>query len=358
MSGHIFASRQAIMFCFFALFGFVASSSSWLGSEAPSMTPFSQSLSLPSGMLLFARAEGDIEELDIEDAGDENLDVGPQAELPPMETLDDVAALIQMSGEDLKMRVAGLYDAMHGQDKTNITPSDVEEFYKKVTADSQKRSIHAEFASMDTDEDGQISFDELKAGTIEDDEETPIMKVEDLRNRFDAVDMDKSGTLNEAELSMMMDPSKNEQLMAIEVKEILAAQDTNHDGRVSLPEFLNTEELRQAETDGEKVDKKELEEEFHLYDLNGDGFIDVPEMEQVIANPSIGELRSYIKTIFADKASISKEEWMADAHKHAVSVLTDNAELLRMPEEYPSVQLPFQNVMGIPAAADSGHDEL
>lgn len=90
---------------------------------------------------------------------------------------------------------------------------------------------------------------------------------------------------------------------------------------------------------------EELTREFASYDGDSDGFISEEELRQVVKDPHAHEMELLLQQLQAElqqqQQSIDRNEWSKRFAVFAVSMLTDNGELLRFPEEYEGLDLPF-----------------
>lgn len=107
-------------------------------------------------------------------------------------------------------------------------------------------------------------------------------------------------------------------------------------------------------------EKEELQREFAAYDSNGDSRIDEAELRSVIQHPHAHDLQEMLKSLKADMqdGKLSREQWLAKYETLAVSLLTDNGELLRFPEEYEGLDIPFKGISEGPGDEDPVKDEL
>ncbi|KAL8437655.1 hypothetical protein ACSSS7_000812 [Eimeria intestinalis] len=137
---------------------------------------------------------------------------------------------------------------------------------------------------------------------------------------------------------------------------VSTAQDKDGDRAISLEEFLTNEGGALSESE-----KEELKKEFSSYDKNGDGKVDEEELRAVIRDPHAHDLEQMLEALKKEmkEGKITKDEWSEGFESFAVSVLTDNGELLRFPEEYEGLQLPFKGISAGPGEEEPlDHDEL
>jgi calcium-dependent protein kinase len=114
------------------------------------------------------------------------------------------------------------------------------------------------------------------ASTLDSDE------ISDLRDQFDAMDMDRNGTITLDEMRIALQKDQPWMLKESRVLEILQAMDTNRDGLVDFDEFvaatLHVHQLK--ETDAKKWQMR-LQAAFDKFDFDGDGYITAIELKIV-----------------------------------------------------------------------------
>lgn len=281
----------------------------------------------------------------------------PEQPLPKLSG-EKLAELMQLSLDEIKNRMDVLFGFVDTNEDGVVTETEAQEWSLKLKDAMHKHQVKQEFISIDKNGDGKITLEELEV-TYSDGANSSQQEAHkaEVQKRFTAVDKDNSGSLSIEEVTILMDPGKDTTLMQIEVDEIMGAQDKDKDNSISLEEFLSNE--GGTLTDPEK---EELTKEFSAYDTNKDGKIDVEELQAVIRDPHAHELQQMLQSLAADMKDgrITKDHWLENFESFAVSMLTDNGELLRFPEEYEGIGLPFK---GISAGADAEdplekHDEL
>ncbi|CDJ38212.1 membrane-associated calcum-binding protein, related, putative [Eimeria necatrix] len=278
-------------------------------------------------------------------------------EPPPKLSGEKLAELMQLSLSEIKDRMETIFSFIDTNGDGVITTEEAQQWSTRLKDAMHKHQVRQEFISIDKDGDGKITLEELEV-TYTDGADAANQEAhkEEVQKRFAAVDKDKSGSLSLEEVTVLMDPGKDATLMQIEVDEIMAAQDKDKDGNISLDEFLLNE--GGTLTDPER---EELTREFSTYDKNGDGKIDEAELRAVIEDPHAHDLQQMMESLAAEMedGKITKDQWTDKFETFSVSMLTDNGELLRFPEEYEGVDLPFKGISVGPGDEDAvSHDEL
>ncbi|OEH76706.1 calumenin [Cyclospora cayetanensis] len=270
---------------------------------------------------------------------------------------EKLAELMQLSLREIRKRMDSIFALVDTDKNDEISKDEAEKWSTKLKEAMHKHQVKQEFISIDKNNDGKITLEELEV-TYTDGADAANQEAhkQEVHKRFVAVDKDKSGSLSLEEVTILMDPGKDDVLMQIEVDEIMAAQDKDKDGSISLDEFLLNE--GGTLTDPEK---EELTKEFSTYDKNSDGKIDEAELRTVIEDPHAHDLQQMLDALNAEMedGKITKDQWQDKFETFSVSMLTDNGELLRFPEEYEGIELPFQGISVGPGEEDElKHDEL
>lgn len=126
----------------------------------------------------------------------------------------------------------------------------------------------------------------------------PADEIEGLRQIFEAIDVDKSGTITAQELHESL-TKKGSSLHADDVEALLKNIDVDATGTIDYAEFLAATISRQ------QMEKEEnLRAAFAHFDTNGDGIISLQEMRQAMAKGMIDitedELQTILKEVDAD----------------------------------------------------------
>ncbi|KAK2489716.1 hypothetical protein MC885_001130 [Smutsia gigantea] len=102
-------------------------------------------------------------------------------------------------------------------------------------------------------------------------------QVAEFKEAFSKFDKDGDGTITTQELGAVMQ-ALGKDLPEAELKKIISSVDTDADGVISFPEFLE-EMVRRMKAWRKKQD---LHEAFRVFDVDGNGYISVDELKQVM----------------------------------------------------------------------------
>ncbi|XP_035715989.1 calmodulin-A-like [Folsomia candida] len=111
-------------------------------------------------------------------------------------------------------------------------------------------------------------------------------QIAEFKESFGIFDKNGDGTISTKELGMVM-RSMGKFPSAAELEQMINEVDGDGSGTIDFQEFLSMMKHNQ----GSRDEKMEVHESFRAIDKNGDGFITVGELRQVMAN--IGENASY-----------------------------------------------------------------
>lgn len=116
----------------------------------------------------------------------------------------------------------------------------------------------------------------LHASASQDDEDVARRRLQSI---FDFFDEDKDGYVKASELGNVLrslggDPTD------VEIAEIIASADANHDGKLAFDEFL--ELITREMEGGAGTEPREIVESFRIFDHNRDGRISATDFERVM----------------------------------------------------------------------------
>eukprot|EP00921_Rhytidocystis_pertsovi_P019121 GHVQ01030313.1.p1 GENE.GHVQ01030313.1~~GHVQ01030313.1.p1 ORF type:complete len:348 (-),score=92.84 GHVQ01030313.1:112-1134(-) len=259
--------------------------------------------------------------------------------------LAELEGMVGMNAVEMQSRLSILFDAIDTDKDGEWGEPEAKAWMTKLKENVQNKQVVIEMESIDKDGDGFVTFDEMKVAYADSDGDNA-----ELLKRFNAVDKNKDNKLERSEIFLLMNPSKDDELMELEVSEILNAQDTDKDGSISLAEFLSTEEPSSPE------DRVQYETEFRTYDVDGDGYINRTEIWQVVAEPYRHEIQEQVDELFklSPDGKLTRDYVRDKFHKFVISAVTDSGEVLRYPREYSLDLFPD---LPKPKSAESGGDQ-
>jgi Ca2+-binding EF-hand superfamily protein len=162
------------------------------------------------------------------------------------------------------------------------------------------------------------------------------------RRRWDLADEDKNGSLTRTEFTNFLHPEEVEYMRDVVVQETLEDIDRDHDGKISLEEYIG-DMYRREEGDAESEDPdwvKAEREQFQTYrDTNSDGYMDLEEVKAWIIPPdfdhSEAETKHLISESDADEdGKLSKDEILDKYDLFVGSQATDFGEALTRHDEF------------------------
>ncbi|KAL0350451.1 UNVERIFIED_CONTAM: Calcium-dependent protein kinase [Sesamum radiatum] len=151
------------------------------------------------------------------------------------------------------------------------------------------------------------------ASTLDDEE------LADLRDQFDAIDVDKNGVISLEEMRQAMEKDLPWKMKDSRVVEILQAIDSNTDGLVDFSEFVAaTLHVHQLEEHNSEKWQQRSQAAFEKFDVDRDGFITPEELKLVSTN-------------FNNNNSDDRDLFMSQAHSHmskgSIDPLLEEADL-------------------------------
>eukprot|EP00922_Rhytidocystis_sp_ex-Travisia-forbesii_P040093 GHVS01059627.1.p1 GENE.GHVS01059627.1~~GHVS01059627.1.p1 ORF type:complete len:332 (+),score=77.61 GHVS01059627.1:263-1258(+) len=258
----------------------------------------------------------------------------------PAQVLEELKTMLGMDASEMKRRSDIVFDYIDRDRNGKLSQEELHSWIAKVKDAVHQKQVAVEMQTIDKDGDGKVTFEEMKAAYADSDggasnEDT----LTELRKRFAAVDKDHDGALSLAEIGLLMNPGMDEELMTLELEEILTAQDKDKDRRISLDEFLMSDDSVAPD------EMEQYKSEFDTYDTDKNGFIDEAEIRKVVAEPHQQEVNDAVIEVqkLGVNGELSKAYWSEKFHKFVISGATDNGELLRYPKEY-NLGLPFDDV--------------
>jgi len=128
---------------------------------------------------------------------------------------------------------------------------------------------------MDTNQDGVLNLEEVKAGM----KEAGLSKMHDIQAIFDTLDADKSGTIGYTEfLASLIDQKQYKKTERL--RDAFRIFDKNGDGSISLQELI--EMLKDPTVTGKAQDEEEAKRLFDQVDTDGNGLISFEEFEAMM----------------------------------------------------------------------------
>eukprot|EP01066_Platyproteum_vivax_P012658 Platyproteum_vivax@DN5750_c0_g1_i2.p1 len=252
-------------------------------------------------------------------------------------TAQDNFEISGLAPEEITERYGHIFEKIDKDSDGQLSKQELLAWSELLHSIITEKESKSDFESHDADNDGFVSFDDLRTAHAENPEEA-----EDLKERIKIVDKDGDGKLNSKEHFDLFHPADNELLVEREIDSIMKHQDTDTDGKISFDEFKM--EI------GEEEDVASYQEEFTSLDANKDGFIDRDEVRLVIKEGSSvpvfeDEVKEMLTTADTDSdGSISKEEFLHSQSALVGTKVTDYGELLRYPQDYDGLELPFENL--------------
>ena len=128
-------------------------------------------------------------------------------------------------------------------------------------------------------------------------------------SRFQKDDEDKNGVLNKNEFADFLHPEQSVRMRDLVITETIEDIDKNHDGFISMDEFLNdmwdsTENMNTTEPEWLKTERDNFRE---YRDLNHDGKLDRKEVQQWLMPTDYDNIKAETAHLF-HQADTNKDE--------------------------------------------------
>lgn len=157
--------------------------------------------------------------------------------------------------------------------------------------------------------------------------------------RWQVADQNKDNALNKEEFTAFLHPEESENMRDIVVLETLEDIDKDHDGKVSLKEYIG-DMYRGEDGDLEPEWVKNEREQFTTYrDKDGDGFMDAEEVKNWIIPPDFDHAEAEARHLIYEADSdadhqLTKDEILAKYDLFVGSQATDFGEALIRHDEF------------------------
>ncbi|VDO37545.1 unnamed protein product, partial [Onchocerca flexuosa] len=186
-----------------------------------------------------------------------------------------------LSPEEAKRRLAILAKKMDRNDDGYVTREELEEVIKQNMIALDLEESNDRFREMDTNQDNFVTWNEYVQESFGDiDPANEIMDADDKRlleddkKFFFVADQDKDGKLSKTEFHAFQNPESFPHMHAALIEVTMKEKDKNHDGKITLDEFLD-DLAGDQKSDWYTVEKNRFE---HDYDKDRNGVLEGPEI--------------------------------------------------------------------------------
>ncbi|UKK02856.2 hypothetical protein MACK_002953 [Theileria orientalis] len=231
---------------------------------------------------------------------------------------------------DHTFKMLQLFDKIDLNSDGVLSKDELDKYSSKLSKVISNRQLANEMATIDRDRDGKVTFTELLAAfSNEVGEEDASQNKEPLKLRFNIADKNKDGMLSLDELGDLVNPSRNPDLLDLELNDVIKAHDEDGDGKISFTEY------KKYRTENGEDETQSLSD-FKQFDKNSDGYLTKDELAEVYKEE--GEFDSF--PIYDDVTSVigsskvTRDSWKDHANELSKTAVTDFGEMLLRPEDY------------------------
>uniref|UniRef100_A0AAF5Q015 Reticulocalbin-3 n=1 Tax=Wuchereria bancrofti TaxID=6293 RepID=A0AAF5Q015_WUCBA len=186
-----------------------------------------------------------------------------------------------LNPEEAKRRLAVLAKKMDKDGDGYVTRKELEQVIKQNMISLDLEESNDRFREMDTNQDNLVTWDEYVQESFDDiDPASEIMDaddkrlLEDDRKFFFTADQDKDDKLSNAEFHAFQNPESFPHMHAALIEVTMKEKDKNHDGKITLDEFLD-DLAGDQKSDWYMVEKNRFE---YDYDKDRNGVLEGAEI--------------------------------------------------------------------------------
>ncbi|XP_061917318.1 reticulocalbin-2 isoform X2 [Entelurus aequoreus] len=248
----------------------------------------------------------------------------------------DTESLKKLSPEEQREKMMDIVKKIDTNADNKLSAEEITVWIQLVYRKYALDDAEERFPEFDVNQDGVVAWEEynmaelfsLDEGPVVDDAERESMRHLHLkdRRRFDSADVDGTPGLNVTEFLAFTHPSEVDHMADFAIEDVLSEYDTDHDGLISLKEFIG--DLRRDEDAPSQWEVEETVRFKDLYDQDQDGKLNREEQLRWVAPNSYGSAREealyLIKEMDQDEdGQISADEVLKNQDTFLHSEVTD-----------------------------------
>jgi len=259
---------------------------------------------------------------------------------------DEAKTFDELTPDQSKEKLGKLFHKVDSDSDGQVTEDELKEWIKHTQNRYIMEDSEKQMKQNDMDKDGFVTWDEYKKATYgfldenegEKEQYADMLKRDE--KRFKLADKEGKMKLKLDEFSAFLHPENHEHMKSIVVNETLEDIDKDHDGSISLDEYLGDLWPEEDRAKGEEPDwvKTERDQFTEFRDKNKDGKMDAEEVKDWILPPDYDHVSSEAKHLVTESdqngdGKISKDEMVEKYDLFVGSQATDFGEIFKNHEE-------------------------
>ncbi|XP_002134270.3 calumenin-like [Drosophila pseudoobscura] len=217
------------------------------------------------------------------------------------------------SREEIKMRLGLLVDLMDGDSNGMVTLTELKDWIAQASRRYIENDVARLWKRLNPENNGNITWNVYQSTIYGYDLAGYRSLINRDRRRWKVADRDRDDSLSHEEFSEFLHSNNHTIMRDVVLKEMFDDLDLDHDGKISLAEYLL--DMYQPDSTDEETPEWVGEERDvfgKFLDLDGDGFLSEAETRQWIAPHGPGQTDSQALRLFME-ADADKDEQLTKA---------------------------------------------
>lgn len=257
---------------------------------------------------------------------------------------EDAKTFDKLKPDESKARLGQMFDKIDTDDDGKVSHQELRAWIQKSQKTYIVEDVERQWKAHNPDLKDVLSWGEYKQATYgfideltdanDDDSKTYKEMMRRDKRRWTLADRNGDNSLSKEEFTDFLHPEESDRMRGVIVEETLEDIDKDNDGKLSLSEYIS--DIYSQDAAGDEIPEwvaREREQFKTHRDANGDGFMDKDEIREWIAPPdydhSDAEAKHLVLESDADKdGKLSKQEVLDNYDLFVGSQATDFGEAL------------------------------